>query len=120
MNEGSHLIWENYRDFLTEFGSDDFEKIQSKLNPEGRVLVSYPDGRSSVWTEEVLSRYEDLKNSFGNPDQYICETHNGSKLVYVSDDGELLFSVYESGIESGISGSISEWLRFIGEELLST
>lgn len=72
----------------------DTEWVKDQLNVMEEAEISYSDGRTSQWTDELQEKYEELVNAFGGEDveQYVTVGKKGIN-VSVEAYGEKVFNL---------------------------
>lgn len=84
--------WEEIRESLDEV---DTEYITDQLGVMGKAELTYSDGKTSEWNEDIAEKYEQLVKGFGGEDQVSQYLEIGGKgvAVAVEYDDEPLFTV---------------------------
>lgn len=84
--------WESVRDSLNEVDTD---YVMDQLDVMGKAELTYSDGKTSEWNEDIAEKYQQLVKGFGGEEQVSQYLEIGGKgvAVAVEYDDEPMFKV---------------------------
>ena len=84
--------WESVRESLDEVDTD---YVMDQLDVMGKAELTYSDGKTSEWNEDIAEKYRKLVKGFGGEEQVsqYLEIGGNGVAVAVEYDDEPLFTV---------------------------